>query len=556
MRILRIGLAFCLLVWTWMICVFHLGVFLAPAHDEVPANLHSQVWIPKEKFGIHQLVLTGSPFERGLAAGKLTAPLLLREEVTLTEKLREFFPNPLVLRALQTLMVRWFWGADRYFEEWMLQEMDGVSRSAPHEFDSYANPYVRQIYYHGLHEVGQMMVDQTGDSMGCTVAALPSENGWVLGRNFDFEAGPIFDSDKIMKWVFPDQGNAYVSVIWAGMVGAVTGVNDHGVYISINAAGAKDFKRYGTPTTLVVLKALQFANDANQAVEIIRSAETFITDIFVVSDPRTNRLFRVEKSPHHAEVIELHGPSVVTNHLVSPYFRDDSINRFRRYELTSEARTVRAEELIRSVDLPKLSQSSQAGGGSKAVTAAENASKAVVEILRILRDKSQQQGQPLAFGNRLAIDAMIATHAVIYDSAQARFYVSQGPALVGVFAGFDLIQSFKRKEPVAVPGLGSDPVVPVEQYAKVKRSYLKLSQAESALRHHRCDLAQGLIVEAGQDYDQSYNFAKVLGDEKNCLGDSKAAIEAWRQALERHPAYASERSYLKMRLGLGENQHE
>ena len=63
----------------------------------------------------------------------------------------------------------------------------------------------------------------------------------IIGRNFDFEGGRIFDDEKILKWVFPSNGIPFVSVIWAGMVGAVTGVNASGVYISINAAGTVCF---------------------------------------------------------------------------------------------------------------------------------------------------------------------------------------------------------------------------------------------------------------------------------------------------------------------------
>ena len=278
-----------LLIWTWALDVYHLGVFIPPPHAAISKPAHQQTWIPKEKYGIQQMILTGSPFERGLASGRFTGKLLYQEEKSLVDRLRLFLPNDFIFRSLDVLMIRWFWGADQYFEPWMREEMDGVSRSAPHEFDDLGNGYVRQLYYHGVHEVGQMMVDQTGDSMGCTVVALPVKGaggraGWVLGRNFDFEGGKVFDDEKIMKWVFPDEGHAYVSVIWAGMVGAVTGVNDHGVYLSLNAAGARDFRRYGTPTTLVLLKALQYANTADEAVDMIRNAETFITDIFMVSD--------------------------------------------------------------------------------------------------------------------------------------------------------------------------------------------------------------------------------------------------------------------------------
>jgi hypothetical protein len=434
---------------------------------------------------------------------------------------------------LQVGMIRWFWGADRYFSPADLAEMDGVSRSSPEEFAYLGNAYVRQIYYHGLHEVGQMMVDQTGDDMGCTVAALPFKQGWVIGRNFDFEGGRIFDADKVMKWVFPDRGYAFVSVIWSGMVGAVTGVNERGLYISINAAGARDFRRYATPTTLVMLKALQFAQNADEAVAVIRDAETFITDIFVVSDSRTGKFYRIEKAPHHTEVIEQRGPTIVANHLISDYWKDDRINQFRRDELTSHARLERGEKLIALL----------------AANPPREARALDERVLGILRDKGEANGRSLALGNRNAIDALIATHAVVYDEPEHRLYVSQGPSLAGAFTGFDLNESFRKREPVVVRGFDRDSRVSDETYADVKQSDRALVAAGKLLKRGRCQAALPLLQAAHSHFSGSYGYSMGWGNYLECVGDHAGAIDSWREAMGRTPAYASERRYLEKKIG-------
>jgi len=524
-----------LLVWTWAINVYHLGVFIPPPHSEPARRVHpaypapQATWIPKEKIGIHQMILYGTPFERGLAAGKFTQSLLFRQEKELTDRLRQVLSNAVMFRVLDVMMIRWFWGGDQDFDPSAREEMDGVSRSAPHEFDDLGNGYVRQLYYHGLHEVGQMMVDQTGDAMGCTVVASPFKSGWIIGRNFDFEGGRIFDDEKIMKWVFPDQGNAFVSVIWAGMVGAVTGVNVHGVYISLNAAGARDFRRYGTPTTLVLLKALQFANTADEAVEIIRNEKTFITDIFMVSDRAAGKLYRVEKSPHFTEVIPLKEGSVVTNHLISERWKDDSINRFRRDELTSLARSERGQKLI----------AAKVASDSRAVEA---------QVLSILRDKGEVNAKSLHLGNRSAIDSLIATHSVIYNSPENQLFVAQGPSLAGAFIGFDLDKSFRQHEPVVIAGFPRDPLVSDQTYSDVKRSFKDLSDAERLIRKKDCVGAASLIKSARSHFAESYNYYMTLGDDQECLGDHPAALVAWQQAQRLSPAYAAEKSYLDKKL--------
>jgi predicted choloylglycine hydrolase len=523
-----------LLILTWAVGIVHIGVMLPPqsvyAMEGKPVE--PGLWIDKSTFGMHQLVLSGSPYTRGLESGRLTKHLLDREEEELTHKLREFLPNPIMVAVLEIAAIRWFWGIDAYFEPWMTEEMYGVSKSSSHEYDNYADPYTRQIAYHGVHEVGQMTVDQGVVNMGCTVAALPFHGSWIIGRNFDFEASRIFDDEKILKWVFPDNGFAFVSVIWAGMVGAVTGVNENGVYISINAAGTTDFSRYGMPSTLVIVKALQNAKTVDDAVRIIRDEPMFITDIFVTADHKTGKAYRIEKSPKRTEVIPIVGPSIITNHLISNAWKDDSFNLIRRDELTSTLRSSRGEEILKST--PNLS--------SLDASALENF------VLNVLRDKGEAFGKPLTLGNRRAIDALIAAHSVIYNAPDGIFYVSQGPGVSGAFTGFDLRASFAARMPVAVKTLPRDPLVSDVQFVQVRKSEVELASAHELLDHKDCDGALLHINIAGQNFSQSSGYYSTLGDYWLCKGDGAKAHEAWKVALAMSPAYPKQTRILEGKL--------
>src|SRR4030095_3151489 len=277
----------------------------------------------------------------------------------------------------------------------MLEESYGVSLSASPEFNFLLDPFSRQIAYLGLHEVGQMMIDRGTAAMACTVFAVPHEGSWVVGRNFDLEGGKIFDEEKILKWVFPDKGFAFVSVIWAGMVGGVTGVNENGVYISINAAGSSDFARFGTPSSLVLLKALQFSRTADDARKIIEDSKMFITDIFVVADSHSPYLFRIEKSPRRFYTLKETQPTIITNHLMGATWGSDETNEFRKRESTTLYREARGRALLRDVE-------------------AANPQSLEKYVLSMLRDKNDREGNPLPLGNRQAIDALIAAHSVMY----------------------------------------------------------------------------------------------------------------------------------------------
>lgn len=323
---------------TWCVAILHRGVAIPPVIPSASTPARESRWISKHEMGINQLLLFGSAYQRGLASGSLTQGLLYQQEREMNRLFSQFFPNPIVRVGFNLALMRWYWGIEDYFDPWMLEELYGVSQSASHDFDFLADRFTRQIAYHGLHEVGQWMIDNA-QPFGCTVFAVPFQNSWVIGRNFDFNAGRVFDEEKVMKWVFPTEGFAFVSVIWSGMVGVVTGVNENGVYISINAAGTKDFSRYGTPSTLVILKALQFSRTAMEAKSVIESAQMFITDIFVVADS-TGQFFRIEKSPKRVHSIPVTHATVITNHLTHEDFATDSVNRSRMERGTTLERSV------------------------------------------------------------------------------------------------------------------------------------------------------------------------------------------------------------------------
>lgn len=519
---------FIVLVWTVILNIYHAGVFPPPQ-----VNVEEKAvgeWLDRRQFGLNHLILQGPAFARGKLSGELTGPLLLALEEQLVAQLQTWLPSPILIQGVILGAITWFQGIDKFIDLPFAQEMYGTSLSAPKRFDYLADGFTRQLAYHGLHEVGQMMVDQGFEDMGCTVVAIPYENTFILGRNFDFEGGRIFDTEKIVKWEFPDNGNAFVSVIWAGMVGAVTGVNEHGVYISLNAAGSSDYRRIGTPSTLLVLKVLQEANNVQDAVKIFENAQMFITDIFVIMDS-AGQLVRVEKSPLRMAVIPLTEASVVTNHLVTSLFAEDSTNRFRMEELTSLAREKRGEERL------------------KALTDAKSQQQATEQVLSILRDKGVDSfGKPLNLGNRRAIDALIATHSVIYNPLASVLYVSQGPAVSGPFLGFDLKESFRTHHPVQIASLPADPLVSAEKFNSLKESNQKISRAHNMVHFKHCQEGMNLLINIEPEWKVQSPFYHALGDAQACLGLLEQARTSWTRALALNPAYARFQKQLERNL--------
>lgn len=508
---------------TWTTVVLHRATMPPPTVDKTLSHEKDQKWFPRSQWGINHAVLVGTPYERGIAYGKFTSELLDRQESDLNRLFGNMIPNSVAQSAFLVVLMRWFWGIEKYFEPWMVEEMYGVSQSAPARWNYRADPLTRQVAYHGLHEVGQFFADIGAEGFGCTVFADHTSHGWIIGRNFDFEGGRVFDEEKIIKWVYPDVGFHFASVIWAGMVGAVTGVNEHGVYVSINAAGTKEFARYGTPSTLVATKALQFSRTADEAKAIIEKSQVFIADIYVVAD--REKVYRIEKSPNRFRVISLNESAVVTNHFIDPAWKDDDVNKFRRDQLTSGARDARGAQIVKSW---------------------KDNGEAVRQVLAGLRDKKAPDGDSLHIGNRAAIDALIATHSVIYDAEHQVLYVSEGPAAVGKFRGYNLKETFATKSPVEVASLPADPEVTSDDFKALKSALEAATLAEKQVDKGHC-------TEAKTIFDGIIPFSHVQyfttkGKVMACSGHPTEARAAFEAALKLKPAYASQIKKLKERL--------
>ncbi len=477
----------------------------------------------KKNWGVHHVVLTGSPFARGQQYGYWTHDFLLEQEKSLIEKLDEVMPSKILQYALFLFSMAWFQGLEDYYETEWLHEMYGVSLHGSKQDRFFATPFTRQLAYHGIHDMGQMMIDR-GLVMGaCTQVARHLEDGWLIGRNFDFEGGRVFDEDKIVKWVFPEQGQAFVSVIFSGMVGVVSGINESGVYIAINAAGSDDFTRLGTPTTLVALQALQKATTAKEAVDILKSAKPLITDIFVVAD-QNDPLYVVEKTPTKTEILVKDQMAVVTNHLQSPSFQLDKTNRKRKQNNTTLQRLEKATKLL-------------------------SAESNTADILNILRDKQVLNGQRV-LGHRASIDALIASHALIYNSKEQILYVAKGPSLSKEFVGIDLNASFSTKKPVLIDNLPEDPDLQGLNFHQLKASIKQLKGIRKTAGRGFCSKAKEQLKKLAypERLENHYAYFWTQGRVAQCFGHSIEAKNLYQKALQLKPAYLWERNEISEQI--------
>src|SRR5690606_8524443 len=120
------------------------------------------------------------------------------------------------------------------------------------------------------YEIGHAMQDLM--LVGCSSAAVhnsfSSDGSLWIARNFDFYVSDAFAENKIIAFIEPDQGYNYVSVTWPGMLGVVSGMNEKGLTVTINAGKSSIPLKAKQPGSLVVKEILQYASNIPEAQKI------------------------------------------------------------------------------------------------------------------------------------------------------------------------------------------------------------------------------------------------------------------------------------------------
>jgi predicted exporter len=369
--------------------------------------------------GIWAMRLTGSPYEMGYANGMLGRDLQDALEAQALEAFHTAVPNPLARFAILRGLAGWMPGLDRFFTPAQLQEVSGSVDAGRDTFKELGPAFTRRIYYHAIHDLGQALVD-TPLVVGCSGfmagGDATADGSWLLARNFDFDGGVVFDRDKIVTFVVPEEGISFVSVSFTGMVGVVSGMNADGLAVAIQAAGSEASIRPGMPMALVVREMLQHASSLEEAEAILRKRAGTVSENVMVVDGEAGEAALFEVTPETVERLEVGTRLGVTNHFRTMALASDLTNQERVADYTTRHRLARIDELLK-----------RHHGGLDPTLARE-----------ILEDRNGVGDTLLPPGHRWALNADIATHGVVFDATHKRIWVSRYPNLAGGWVSFDL----------------------------------------------------------------------------------------------------------------------
>lgn len=393
--------------------------------DSAGVILFGRSSLEKGEGDLWNLRLRGNPEQRGLAFGQLCKSLMYEQERAFIDQIKIIVPNEKYLSFLKYLTIIYNRNIQSNIEEEFRKEIYATSLGSSSEFDYIGSAYDRQLNYHAAHDLGHAMQEYM--LVGCSsFAAWGSESDdstLIIGRNFDFWVGDDFAKNKVVTIMEPDKGYKFISVGWAGMSGVLSGMNEKGLTITMNAAKSSPPVRSKTPISIIAREILQYASNIEEAFNIASKRDAFVSESLLIGSGLENRAAIIEKSPGNTLLFSADGELIIsTNHFQSAEFYRDKKNSEAVEAIEgshSQYRFNRLKELIS--DLKPLSPESSA---------------------YILRNKNGISNEELGIGNEMSINQYISHHAVIFKPVQRVMWVSTTHWQLGKMVKYDLNQLF------------------------------------------------------------------------------------------------------------------
>jgi len=484
-------------------------------------------WFRKSKSGLYELYVEGDAFERGVINGKLTKELVVRQEDHFTDQIKKMIPSSFTRQYLK-YFIGWFnRNLNKNVKEEYRDEIFGISESASEKYKWLGTNYQRILNYHAAHDIGHAL--QSMALVGCTSFGTWDEKSadstMIIGRNFDFYVGDAFAEDKIVAFFNPKEGHKFMTVTWGGFIGAVSGMNEEGLSVTINAAKSDYPTGSATPVSLVTREILQYAKNISEAIAIAEKRKMFVSESFLVASAADNKAVIIEKTPDALDVYDPHKNFIVcANHFQSQGLVNSKANVEQMKESASPYRYERLMELLNA-----------------------NGKNTVQKTINILRDRKGLHNADIGDGNEKAINQLIAHHSIVFEPQKRLVWVSTSPWQLGQYVCYDLKKVF------ALKGLKQNTEIIDSSLTIAPDSFLLTTEYRDFMnfRKFKERITEGDKVNADSLVATNPNFyhAYVLaGDYAYKQKDYKSALRYYQLALTKVIATKKEEDHIKDRV--------
>jgi isopenicillin-N N-acyltransferase like protein len=477
-------------------------------------------WLKKSNSGLWEIYVEGGPFERGVINGKLSRNLIYTQEEAFVAQLNLIVPSRFYQYFLRNFIYWFNRDLEDYIPEEYKLEVYGLSLSASRKYTFIGSNYQRMLNYHSAHDIGHAL--QNLHLVGCTSFGVwngrSKDSSLLIGRNFDFYAGDDFAENKIVCFEKPDLGYGFVMITWGGMIGAVSGMNEKGLTVTINAAKSDIPWSAKMPVSILAREILQYAKTIEAAYAIAKSRETFVSESILIGSAEENRAAIIEKSPSHTELYDPKSDYIIcTNHFQSAWFYDRPEHAKDRNENASLYRYKRVVQ-----DLTNESPMDMKG------------------VAGILRDQKGLNGRDIGMGNEKAINQLIAHHSVIFKPSEKLVWISTRNWQLGPYVCYDLNKIFhkfaglreKREINEQDRSIAPDPFFVSEDYQHF-RSFREMKQFILNVNKSKEQviLPGSFFSEFTATNPEFYAVYDIAGDFYRHEGNCDSSIAFYRQAL-------------------------
>ncbi len=456
-------------------------------------------FLTKNEQGIWELYVSGNPFEIGLKTGSLTQELFNFQEATFIDKINELVPSEGKQKLLKKFLAWYNRKMYLHIPEQYKTEIYGISQYASKDYDYIAAPYPRVLYFHGAHDIGHALQDLA--LVGCSSFAAwgdqTADGKLLIGRNFDFYAGDDFAKNKIVAFVSPNEGHNFMSVTWGGFIGVLSGMNDQGLTVTINAGKSSIPLVAKTPISIVTREILQYAATIEEAIAIAKKRQVFVSESIFIGSAKDQRAAVIEVSPKKFGVYEVENSNrlICSNHFQSAAYTDDKDNQKHILESHSQYRYERMEELLG--EHPKMTP------------------ELAVDLLR---DREGLDEKAIGYGNEKALNQLMAHHGIVFQPEDLLVWVSSNPYQLGTFVAYDLKEIFKpgssnsaaKSLSKSALNIAKDSFIETKAYQRYER-YRILSRQVSKAIATETDLEATVLEEFRESNPEFWEVHYLMG---------------------------------------------
>jgi hypothetical protein len=496
---------------------------------EVSPNFYTlkNDWFHKSNTGLYELYTEGDPFERGVINGKLTKELIQRQEDYFSAQIKKMIPSDFYLHFLK-YFIGWFNRnlADNITEE-DKEEIYGISQSASEKYDYIGDRYARILNYHAAHDIGHAL--QNMALVGCTSfgtwGAMSQDSTMIIGRNFDFYISDDFAKEKIVSFCNPSQGYKFMYITWGGFTGLVSGMNEKGLAVTINAAKSDIPSGSATPVSLVAKEIVQYAKNIDEAIAIAKKRKMFVSESFLVGSAADKKAVVIEKTPDSLDIYDPQKNFITcANHFQGPELSKLKANVEQMDQSASVYRYNRLSQLLQS-----------------------NGKNTVEKTIAILRDHEGMNNEDIGLGNEKALNQFIAHHSIVFEPEKLKVWISTSPWQLGQFVCYDLHKVFtlagsKKDREIYDTALNvpADPFIETQQF----KNFLDY-------RNYAHEISDGksITIDSVVSKNPNYYHAYVLaGDYSYKKEEYQKALDYYEIALTKVIATKKEEDYIKAQI--------